>query len=527
MEKTQTSKEPAGNRPPVIAVMGHIDHGKSTLLDYIRQTNVAEKEAGGITQRLGAYEALHTGKDGLKHRLTLLDTPGHEAFSGIRSRGAAIADIAVLAVSAEEGVKPQTLEALEFIKKAKIPFIVAITKIDRPSADVERAKQSLAEKGVYLEGYGGDVPFMPVSGKTGEGVSDLLELVLLSAALHGAGTTKKGFEAYVIEAHIERTKGASATVIVKEGALPRGMFVAAENGWSACRRLENYLGEAIEEAPAGTPVVVIGWSGIPRVGARLTPAKNKRDAEEKVEALALAAAAGKKPRRTSAAPPEGGGGKVILPLIVKADTIGALEAIEQEISKKKAGNVTPKIIYKGIGAISEGDLKIASGSGSPVIAGFNVGVDSSAKALIERDRYEVRTFDIIYRLLEWLDGILQARAPKVKVEEKKGSAKILKIFSTEKDKQIVGGKVLDGEISTGDEFKILRREALIGSGKVREVQRFKEKVASAATGAEFGAFVSTSIEIMPGDRLEAFAVVEKQIWEGSQPATLPVSNAAG
>ncbi|MDO8594158.1 MAG: translation initiation factor IF-2 [bacterium] len=501
-QKSTSAKVP---RPPVVAVMGHIDHGKSTLLDYIRKTNVVGGEAGGITQHLGAYEVVHTTKDGKTNRITFLDTPGHEAFKGIRTRGANVADIAILVVSGEEGVKPQTIEALNSIKQSGIPYIVAITKIDKPEANVERTKQSLAEKEIYVEGYGGDIPFTALSSKTGAGVDDLLDLILLVAELQDVhAVVGAPMKAVVIESNIDKKKGISATLIIKEGVLKKGYFVVAGEASTPTRRLENFLGVPIEQGEAGQPISIVGWSSVPKVGTVCTVVGSKREAE----ALMLVEGEKKKVRPTNTATTlivE----TALLPLVIKADTGGSLEAIEAEVLKQATEKVKIKIVSRGIGSISESDLKSAHGSGEPAVVGFNVDIDPPAKGIIERGGITVQTFDIIYKLGEWVAELVKKRTPKVTVVTVRGAAKVLKIFTTEKDRQVIGGKVSEGEFGIGDDLNILRREVQIGRGKVRELQRLKEKVSSVPSGSEFGAFVSTSIEIMPGDKLEAVTSIEQ------------------
>lgn len=485
--------------------MGHIDHGKSSLLDYIRKTNVVGGEVGGITQHLGAYEVVHTSKDGKEHRITFLDTPGHEAFKGIRERGATVADIAILVVSGEEGVKPQTLEALNFIKKTKVPYIIAITKIDKPSADVERTKQNMAEKEIYVEGYGGDIPFTAVSAKSGAGIEDLLDLILLVAEMQGVGAKSDGpLEAYVIEADVDKKKGIGATVIVKSGTLSSESFVVAEKAFASARRLENFLGKPIKAVLAGMPARIIGWNIMPRVGSKLEIVKDKSAAEECIETQTQARRKTPDNTRTTLLAL-----KTTIPLIIKADAGGSLEALEQELAKLSTDKIAIKIIHKGLGEISERDVKVAVGSPDAVIVGFNVGVDAPAKGLIERSTLTLGNFDIIYKLILWVAELVKNRTPKVKVETVKASVKILKIFNTEKDRQIIGGKVIEGELTVGDEFKIWRREAEVGRGKVRDLQRFKAKTELVPKDSEFGASVTVGIELMPGDRIEAVTIVEE------------------
>src|SRR3989344_8283778 len=273
-----------GLRPPVVAIVGHIDHGKSTLLDYIRKTNVALAEAGGITQHLSAYEAMHlpaqAGKNEEPRKITFLDTPGHEAFTAMRSRGLEVADVAILVVSAEDGVKPQTLEALKLIEGVKIPYIVALTKVDKPSANIDKAKASLLENGIYLEGLGGEVPSIAVSGKTGTGIPELLDLILLAAELEGlsADPSLPG-EGVVIEAHIDNKRGNTATLVVENGSVRSGEFVVTGESLAPVRIMENFLGKPIKEALPGSPVRIVGFSSLPQVGAKFKTVETKREAE--------------------------------------------------------------------------------------------------------------------------------------------------------------------------------------------------------------------------------------------------------
>lgn len=500
-----TEKRTKLPRPPVVVVMGHIDHGKSTLLDYIRKTNVVDKEAGGITQHLGAYEVAHKTKEGTASTITFLDTPGHEAFSGIRNRGANAADIGILIVSAEEGVKPQTIEVLNAIKKAGIPYIVAVTKIDKPEANIERTKQSLAEHEIYVEGYGGDIPFVAISSKTGEGIDDLLTLILLVAELSDIhATVGAPMRAFVIESNIDRKKGIFATLIIKEGTVKKGDFLVAEDAFTKIRRLENVLGVPIEKGGPGTPVCIVGWSSVPRVGALCKIVNSKREAEALIQGERE-----KKIKRPTNTATTLLVETALLPLVIKADTGGSLEAIEAEIQKQATDKVSVKIVSRGIGSINESDLKSAAGSGNPVIVGFNVAIDPPAKSIVERGGITLETFDVIYKLGEWVAELVKKRTPKVTVVTVKATAKVLKIFTTEKDRQVIGGKVLEGELAPGDEFNILRRGAPIGKGRVRELQRLKEKVTTVPAGSEFGAFVSTSIEITPSDQLEAVTSIEQ------------------
>ncbi|MEK7176518.1 MAG: translation initiation factor IF-2, partial [Patescibacteria group bacterium] len=493
--------EALAERPPVVVVMGHIDHGKSTLLDYIRKTNVTVQETGGITQHIGAYEAVHKDAEGKEHHITFLDTPGHAAFAGIRSRGASVADVAILVVSAEDGVKPQTLEALACIKKCAIPFIVAINKIDKPNADVERTKNNLAENEIYIEGYGGDVPWTAISAKTGEGIGELLDLVLLAANIRGLKSeSTKAVLGIIIEVNHDAKRGSSATAIIKEGTLKKSDFVIAENAYSSLRTMENFRAEPLGEAQPGQPVRIIGWHGEPQIGAELKTAKTKKEAEKLAESFLTKS-------KTTTPQEKNPEGTATAPIIIKADVAGSLEAIKHELEKIKEEKLKIKILAGGVGEITEGDIKLAATGAiteRAIIIGFNVKIDTNAKAAAERLGVQVEFFDIIYKLSEWLEIFIATRRPKVTTEEMTGRAKILKIFSQNKDKQIIGGRVEEGALSPGAIVKILRREAEIGRGKIRGLQQQKNAIQEAKKDTEFGALVEAKIEIATGDRLEAF-----------------------
>jgi translation initiation factor IF-2 len=499
-----SQKENIIARPPVIAIMGHVDHGKSTLLDYIRKTNIVDSEAGGITQRISAYEVVHKGTDGKEHKITFLDTPGHEAFTAIRSRGAHVADIAILVVSAEDGVKPQTVEALNIIKKAKIPYIIAANKIDKEGADIERTKGNLAEHEIYVEGYGGTIPFVPISAKTGKGIPDLLDMMLLQAELEELkGDTSKPAEGVIIEANLDKKKGISATVIIKNGTIRSGMTVTAASALSPVRIMENFLGKPIKEATFSSPIRLIGWSELPAVGTSIKCFENKKEAETFALTHKTSHITGNQTRIIDS--PE----IAVIPIILKANEAGGLEALEHEIKKIKNERVQIRIIQSGVGDITENDVKLASGRENTIILAFATKIDNAAKSTAEKMSVNIQIFDIIYKLSEWLADEVVKRTPKQQTEESTGTAKVLKIFSVVKDKQILGGRVEKGHIALGSEVKIMRRDFEIGTGKVRELQQQKTKVSEVAEGKEFGTMIESKIDIAPGDRLESFIIVEK------------------
>lgn len=534
-------------RPPVVVIMGHIDHGKSTLLDYIRKTKIVAGEAGGITQHVGAYEATYTTADGKANLITFLDTPGHQAFCNIRERGAQAADVAILIVSSEDGVKPQTIEAFKDIKAAKIPCIVAITKIDKPNANVERAKQSLGENEIYVEGWGGDLPCLAISAVSGEGIPELLEMVLLVSEL-AVLRTNPTVEAsgVIIESTLDARKGISATLLIKNGTLHEGTVVVAEGSYAPVRFIEDFKGDKVKDGTASMPVRILGWNHIPPCGAFFTTTDSKKNAEKiteefndkhaaelraetikknasdaavkaKTDAANLAANPSGKPLTTPggvdkngkaiAAEPE----TVVLPIIIKADVIGSLEGVKHELAKIHHDKVQIKIIAEGIGDINENDVKMAQGDPDTILIGFNVKPDKKTSALIDRNAVPIhfKTFNIIYELSEFIDQTATAKIPKEYVEEVSGSAKIIAIFSKDKDRQVVGGKVESGTMNNGTDVKITRRGAEIGRGKIRELQSKKLRVTEVAEGFEFGMMVEAKNEIAPGDRIEAVKVVEK------------------
>ncbi|TSC69608.1 MAG: translation initiation factor IF-2 [Parcubacteria group bacterium Gr01-1014_56] len=500
-----------GPRPPIVAIVGHIDHGKSTLLDYVRTSNVVSGEAGGITQHLSAYEAVHTNATG-EHKITFLDTPGHEAFRAMRSRGLEVADVAILVVSSEEGAKPQTLEALKLIEETKIPYIVAFTKIDKPGANVEKAKMSMLEKGVYLEGLGGNVPYVAVSGKSGEGIPELLDLILLAGELEEISTDPSApGSGVVIEAHVDNKRGNTATLIVQDGTLKSGEYIVSGEATAPVRIMENFLGKAIKEASAGSPVGIVGFSVLPKVGAAWHTVEKKKDAE--AEALL------NRPIKQNIAPAqkaELAEGEVeplhiILPLVIKTDVAGTAEAVEHELRKlPQDSRLEVRIVSRGVGPISENDVKLA-GSGTPsgIVVGFNVKVEGVARELAERQGVSLGVFDIIYKLTEWLGEELAKRQPREKTEEQSGLARVLKVFSTAKGKVILGGKVEEGALTQGEEVKIMRRDLELGRGVITSLQAQKKDVKSVEPGSEFGAQIKTSAEPAHGDTLLAVKVVYK------------------
>lgn len=513
------------SRAPVVVIMGHIDHGKSTLLDFIRKSNVVDKEVGGITQKMSAYEVLHKGKDSngkaVEKKITFIDTPGHESFGAIRERGASAADIAILIVSAEDGVKPQTVDAFKAIKNAKLPYIVGISKIDKDNANIDRTKISLAEHEIYVEGYGGDIPFVPFSGKTGAGIDELLDMILLVAEVENfTADPSLPAEAIVIESHRDKTRGISATLIIKNGTLETGSFIVAGQAFSPVRIMENFLNQPIKSATASSPVRVIGWNEMPTVGKFCFNFKSKKEAEAHIEtekentAPSAGLKSGNGNRNTN-----GNGGTtngtstdskgdstaeltVTLPIFIKADTSGSLEALKYEIHKIKIERVILRVIGEGLGDVQENDIKMASGKVGTMIVGFNVKADSSVKTTAEKFGVQIHLFDIIYKMSEWLETVAKERTPRSEVEEVKGTLKVLRFFSATKDKQILGCRCESGVVNVDDQVRLMRRAVEIARGRIREIQKQKSKVGEITEG-ECGTMVDCKMEIAPGDYLEA------------------------
>ncbi|OGG93959.1 translation initiation factor IF-2 [Candidatus Kaiserbacteria bacterium RIFOXYD1_FULL_47_14] len=483
------------SRPPIIAVMGHIDHGKSSLLDYIRKSNVVAGEAGGITQHVSAYIALHNDRP-----VTFLDTPGHEAFEAIRARGAAAADIAILVVAADEGVMPQTTEALTAIKDAGIPFVIAITKIDKNNANIERTKTSLLEHEIFLEDMGGDISYMPVSSKTGEGVSELLDLVLLTADLaeitadHSASAT-----GFVLESTQDPKRGSSATLIVKDGTLTLDGFVVAGDAYAPIRFIEDFRGKRVERALPSEPARISGFSSLPPSGALFSIVKNKKEAEVlAIEHKAFSCAS------ETIATAEG---ITELPLVVKADVAGSVDAVIHELAKITHERAAVRIVSSGVGSVSESDIKTAHASHGTIIS-FNVGTDAIARELADRDAVSILSFSIIYELSAKVKELLEKCVPALAIEKELGRAKVLKTFSSDAKKQVLGLRYMSGILTVGNQIKILRHDTQIACGSITNLQQARADVKEIKVEGDFGAEVEAKENATYGDELVAFIVTE-------------------
>jgi translation initiation factor IF-2 len=477
--------------------MGHIDHGKSTLLDYIRKTNVVAKEAGGITQHLSAYVVSHTTKEGSLESITFLDTPGHEAFQKMRLRGADVADIAILVVSAEDGVKPQTLEALASIKTANIPFIVAINKIDKPGADVARTQASLIEHEIYIEGMGGDIPWTAISAKTGTGVNDLLDLVILAADLAElSGDPSALGSGVVIEGRLDPKRGNTATLIIKNGTVRSGQHIVSGTAMAPVRIMEDYLGKSLREAGLSLPVGIVGFNEIPTAGATFVTVNSKKEAEALVTA---ARARTQRPETVRSDIPT-------IPVLIKADVLGTIDAIEHELAKFSSDRIAVRIIDAAVGPITASDVQNVSATKEAIIVGFNVPVERPARDLAERLGVEIDTFSIIYELAEWLEKALRHRTPTQENDVPTGRVKLLKHFSSQKNVHVLGGRLEEGTIKAKQRVRIVRRDIELGRGTIKNLQQYKSDVEQVVEG-EFGMQLETRTEFAPGDYLIPYDVV--------------------
>ncbi len=485
-------------RPPVVVVMGHIDHGKSTLLDYIRKTDLVAGEAGGITQHLSAYKVTHKTAEGENKNLTFLDTPGHSAFQQMRHRGADVADVAILIVSAEDGVMPQTLQALSCIKSASIPFVVAINKIDKPGANLTTTQSSLIENEIYIEGFGGDIPWVGISAKTGEGVDTLLDLVLLTADMADLkGNPDAPATGTIIESNMDNKRGITATLIVKNGTLTTGTCVVSGKTWAPVRIMEDYMGATIRSAEISDPVRVVGFSDVPTIGSEFATVSNKKEAERLINDTSTTNISSQTPERNQLP---------LVPVLIKADVAGTLDAIKHELDSFCSERICVRVIDATIGTITVGDVQTVSATENSIVVGFNVKVEPAANEIAQRTGVEIKTFDIIYELSEWLETALKERTPKQKEEVLSGTAKVIKLFSIQKNTYVLGARMETGELKKDQLVKISRRDIEIGKGTLTNLQQSKQDTNSVSEG-EFGLQINSKTDIAPGDIIKGFDTV--------------------
>ena len=496
-------------RPPVITVMGHVDHGKTKLLDQIRSTNVVAGEAGGITQHIGAYQVV---KDGRK--ITFIDTPGHEAFTAMRARGAEATDIVVLVVAADDGVMPQTIEAINHAKAADVPIVVAINKVDREAADPNRVMQQLSEQGLIPTPWGGDTEMVPVSALQNTGIDDLLETLLITADLEELVASPKGrAQGVVLEAHLDVGRGPVATILVQSGTLKVGDPLVAGPAWGRVRALLDDTGQPVKEAGPSTPVEVLGLNDVADAGDDFVVAPDERTAREVAETREhwqRVAGLGRDAHvMTGGAKLEDifdqiqAGEAATLNLVLKADVTGSLEALTEALRKLERDDVKIGFVHRAVGGISEGDIQLAATSNATII-GFNVRPDRKARELAEREGVEIRTYEIIYQVLEDIENaMLGLLAPEFE-EVVTGDAEVREIFSVPRIGKIAGCYVTNGAITRGAKVRFLRDGTIIWKGAIQSLRRFKDDVREVAAGYECGIGLSDFQDLKQGDVIETY-----------------------
>ncbi len=482
-------------RPPIVTILGHVDHGKTTLLDFIRKSSVAAKEHGGITQHIGAYQVTHNSK-----LITFIDTPGHAAFEKMRSRGAKVADIAVLVVAADDGIMPQTVEAIKHIQSAKVPMIVAVNKIDLPGVDknvqLNKIKKQLSDREINLEEYGGDVPLVPLSAKIGEGVDKLLETILLVAELNELkGDPAVSPAGVVIEANLDKFKGPIATLLIRNGTLKKGDPVLIGGVKGKVRGLVDSTGKSVDSAGPSVPIEVLGLEAVPAVGATLGEEVPTAD----YQLLGTSLVDRLKQGETKS-----------LKIIIKADKQGSLEAIQASLEKlapdqNKGGDVV-KVIFSGTGEIGEENIKLAQAVGA-IVVGFNVKIAPTAQKLAENEHVLIRNYNIIYELLEDIEEVVNTLLEVGQLEEVLGKAEIIAEFPYGKNERIAGCRMLEGTIAKGQRLRVVRDGQIIGEPKLKSLKKVKEEVNKVEKGNDCGMLFDPVIDFQTGDMVESFRVI--------------------
>lgn len=509
LKEDEENEEDMVERPPVICVMGHVDHGKTSLLDAIRKTNVTDREAGGITQHIGAY-TVSVGD----RKITFLDTPGHEAFTAMRMRGANSTDIAILVVAADDGVMPQTVEAINHAKAAGIEIIVAVNKIDKPSANIDRVKQELSEYELIPEDWGGSTVFAPVSAKSGEGIDQLLEMILLSAdILELKANPKRRARGLVIEAQLDKGRGPVATVLVQKGTLKVGDFISAGAAHGKVRAMIDDKGRRVKEATPSTPVEILGLNDVPSAGEVFIAHDSDKEAKSYADTY-LAQNKEKKLEETKTRMSLEDlfsqikeGNLKELNLIVKADVQGSVEAVKQSLMKLSNDEVVVKCIHGGVGAINESDVVLA-GASNAIIIGFNVRPDATAKATAEREGVDVRLYNVIYQAIEDVEAAMKGMLDPVYEEKVIGHAEVRQIFKASAIGNIAGSYVLDGEFQRGCKIRISREGEQIYEGNLASLKRFKDDVKEVKAGFECGLVFEGFDKMQELDIVEAYIMVE-------------------
>jgi len=491
-------------RPPIVTVMGHVDHGKTRLLDAIRKTNVMDTEAGQITQHIGAYQTEVNGQ-----KITFLDTPGHEAFTAMRAHGAQITDITILVVAADDGVMPQTLEAIDHARAAGVPIVVAINKIDRPEANPDRVKQQLADAELLIEEWGGDVVCVSISAKEGMGITDLLENLLVVAEVEELkANPSRPAAGVVIEAEMDKSRGPLATVLVNNGTLKLGDTVVAGTTWGRIRAMFNDMGKPVKKAGPATPVELLGLSSVPQVGDTLTAVADERRAQASVEKQKLemekTSLTAKGVNLNTLYDQISAGRVKELNLILKTDVQGSLEPIRNSLERLATEEVQVRIIHSGTGNVTESDVMLAIAS-KGLIIGFGVSTEEGARRLANAEGIDIRDYKVIYNLVDDVEKALKGMLEPTFVEVIEGRAEVRAIFPAAKGKKVAGAYVTEGRISRGDSVRVRRGEEIMSESTVNSLKRFKDNVKEVAADYECGIGISDFAEFQVGDIIEVFS----------------------
>jgi translation initiation factor IF-2 len=493
-------------KPPVVTVMGHVDHGKTSLLDRIRQSNVQSGEAGGITQHIGAYQVESDGR-----KVTFIDTPGHEAFTEMRARGARVTDVVVLVVAADDGIMPQTAEAIEHARAAGVPMVVALNKIDVPNANQDRVLGELSERELVPEVYGGDTVTVPVSAKTGEGIDELLENILLVAELEDLKANPKApASGYVIEGERDPGRGPVATLLLSRGTLEKSDAVLAGTAYGRVRAMLDFMGNRVKEAGPGTPVEILGLSSVPEAGTRFEVVDHERiardraqQAEERLRRQELA----KGGTRRTLEELLGEGGTQDLNLVVKADVAGSVEALKEALSRLSTDEVRVNIVRSGVGALTDSDVMLGSASDG-ILLGFNVRPTNTAKQVAEREGVEIRTYDVIYKAIEEIEAAMRGMLAPEMEERESGTAEVRQTFRVPNVGVVAGCYVTSGEILRNNRVRVVRDGAVVYEGNIASLKRFRDDVRSVREGFECGVGIENFNDVKEGDVLEFFETVE-------------------
>ena len=507
LTEEQRAQLPQQSRPPIVTVMGHVDHGKTSILDAIRKTDVVAGEAGGITQHIGAYQVSHNGK-----KMAFLDTPGHEAFGSMRARGATVTDIVILVVAADDGVMPQTIEAIAHAKDAGVPMIVAVNKIDKPNINVERIYTELTEHGVQAEEWGGETQFVKVSALERTGIDELLESILLQTEiLELKSPSDCPGEGTVVEAHLDTGRGPVATVVVQDGTLKTGDFIVAGTVFGRARAMHDHTGKQVEKAGPSTPVAILGLSGVPLAGDKVNVVDSEKRARDAVDWRVEQAA--EVDGRSSAQSLEDLLGKMKdsetpeMPIIIKGDTQGSVEAIVEALAKLNTEDVMNKIVHKAVGGISESDITLAETSGA-VIVGFNVRAARGLDDAADQSGVVLKYFSVIYDLIDAVKNLMAGKLPPIVEEVTQGRAEVRQSISVPKIGTIAGSAVTDGKINRSSHLRLIRDDIVVYTGKIGSLRRFKEDVREVKSGYECGIGIENYNDIKIGDVIEAFEIVE-------------------